>query len=47
MEAVFEQLKVGGAEAVILHVAQANEAAVRLYEKVGMRSVMYRMFKKL
>ena len=30
-----------------LHVALANEEAVSLYQKLDMRPVMYRMFKKL
>lgn len=47
MEAVFNELQKRGAEDVTLHVALANPAAIRLYEKLGMRAVMYRMHKKL
>ena len=47
MEAVFEWLKASGADDVILHVALHNPAALQLYRKLGMRSVMYRMYKRL
>ena len=35
------------AEDVTLHVALANPAARRLYEKLGMRPVMHRMYRRL
>lgn len=47
MEWTLEALRLLGAEDVKLHVAIANEGAVKLYEKLGMRSVMYRMYKRL
>ncbi len=47
MEEVFKCLKENGADSAILHVATANPAAIGLYEKLGMRPVMQRMFKKL
>ena len=43
----FDSLKALGAEDVKLHVAIANPAAMRLYEKLGLRAVMYRMYKRL
>ena len=47
MEATFDQLKARGAEDVVLHAAVANQAAQRLYEKLKMRPVMYRMYRRL
>jgi ribosomal protein S18 acetylase RimI-like enzyme len=47
MDATYAAMKARGAEDVILHVAMENEAALGLYEKLGMRRVMYRMFRKL
>jgi len=47
MEAVFQGLKARGAQEVKLHVAVDNAAAIRLYERLGMRRVMYRMQKTL
>ena len=47
MEVAFEAMKVLGAEEVVLHAAMDNAAAVGLYEKLGMRRVMYRMHRKL
>ena len=37
----------GDTETVRLRVATANDAAVRLYEKLGMRGVMCEMYKRL
>jgi ribosomal protein S18 acetylase RimI-like enzyme len=42
-----DSLKALGAQDVKLHVAIANPAAMRLYEKLGLRAVMYRMYKRL
>ena len=42
-----DSLKALGAEDVKLHVAIANPDAIRLYEKLGLRPVMYRMYKRL
>jgi ribosomal protein S18 acetylase RimI-like enzyme len=42
-----DSLKTLGAQDVRLHVAIANPAAMRLYEKLGLRPVMYRMYKRL
>ena len=47
MEAAFEAMKALGAEEVVLHAAMDNDAAVGLYEKLGMRRVMYRMYREL
>ncbi len=47
MERTFEALKARGATCVILHVSLQNESAIRLYEKIGMRPVMYRMYRSL
>ena len=47
MQWTFDSLKALGAGDVKLHVAIANPAAVRLYEKMGLRPVMYRMYKRL
>ena len=46
MEWSFAELQRLGAQDVKLHVALANQAAVKLYEKLGMRPVMYRMYKR-
>ena len=43
----FDTLKFLGAEDVKLHVSLANPAAVHLYETLGLRPVMYRMYKRL
>lgn len=42
-----DSLKVLGAQDVRLHVAMANPGAVRLYEKLGLRPVMVRMYRRL
>ena len=42
-----DSLKTLGAQDVKLHVAIANPTAIRLYEKLGLRPVMYRMYKRL
>lgn len=42
----FDALKVFGAEDIKLHVALANPEAIALYEKLGMRPIMYRMYKR-
>lgn len=47
MQAMFEAMKIKKADDVILHVGLANEGAIRLYRKLGMRPVMYRMYKRL
>jgi len=47
MAAAIAGLKERGAEDVKLHVAIANEAAIKLYERLGFRRIMYRMHKKL
>ena len=47
MEAVFESLKALGVEEAVLHVALANPTAIRFYEKLGMRPMMYRMHRRL
>ena len=47
MQAAFQALKALGAEEVILHAALENAAAIGLYEKLGLRRVMYRMYRKL
>ncbi len=47
MEAAFEALTQRGAEDVVLHAARNNPAAVKLYKKLGLRPVMYRMYKRL
>ncbi len=46
-EATLERMKRMGAEDVILHVAMKNKPAIALYEKLGMRRIMHRMYKKL
>ena len=43
-EAAVDALDALGARSVQLHVAQANRAAQALYEKVGFRAVMHRMY---
>jgi ribosomal protein S18 acetylase RimI-like enzyme len=45
--AALDALRDRGAEGVILHVALDNPEAVGLYRALGLRPVMYRMFKKL
>ena len=47
MEAALEKMKSLGAQEVALQVAQANVSAIRLYEKLGLRRVMVRMYKRL
>ena len=47
MEATLGELEARGAQSVILHAAIANTEAIRLYEKLGMRRVMYRMYKRI
>ena len=47
MEAAFRAMKDRGADEVVLHAAIDNAAAVGLYEKLGMRRVMYRMYRRL
>jgi len=47
MQAALAELKRRGVGDVILHVAAANEPAARLYESLGMRVIMHRMYKKL
>ena len=47
MEEMFDEMKRRGCDDVILHVALRNRAGIRLYEKLGMRPVMYRMYKRL
>ncbi len=47
MDVAFDEMKVRRAEEVVLHAAMENAAAVALYEKLGMRRVMYRMYRKL
>ena len=47
MVAGFDALKQRGAASVRLHVAVANADAVRFYRSLGMRKIMYRMYKKL
>jgi len=47
MDVAFDEMKARGAEEVVLHAALENAAAVGLYEKLGMRRVMYRMYRKL
>ncbi|MFW6062110.1 MAG: N-acetyltransferase family protein [Planctomycetota bacterium] len=47
MEETFRRLREKGATKAILHVALENTAARKLYEKMGMRSVMVRMHKTL
>ncbi len=47
MEGVFERFKGREVENVVLHVAMANPPAKRFYEKLGMRAVMYRMYRRL
>lgn len=44
---VFDELKRQGVDDVILHVSVDNAAALALYEGLGMRRVMYRMYKRL
>lgn len=46
MDMAFEGLQKMGAQDVRLHVAMANESAIALYEKMGMRKMMYRMYKR-
>ena len=47
MEAAFAAMKGRGAEEVVLHAAMDNAAAVALYEKLHMRRIMVRMYRKL
>ncbi len=47
IENTMEKMKQMGTHDVILHVAIENTAAIALYEKLGMRRIMYRMYKKL
>ena len=47
MEAAFAAMKARGAEEVVLHVATDNAAAAGLYEKLHMRRIMVRMYRKL
>jgi len=47
MREAFERMRALGATSVTLHAALANPAAIRLYERLGMRPVMYRMFREL
>ncbi|MBL7134933.1 MAG: GNAT family N-acetyltransferase [Phycisphaerae bacterium] len=47
MDVAFEEMKARGAEEVVLHAALENATAVGFYEKLGMRRVMYRMYRKL
>ena len=47
MDATFAELKARGVSDVILHVAAANKAATKLYESMGMRVIMHRMYGKL
>ena len=47
MVAAIAGLKDRGAEDIKLHVAIANEAAIKLYEQMGFRRIMYRMHKEL
>ncbi len=47
MEAAFAAMKARGAEEVVLHAALDNAAAVGLYEKLQMRRIMVRMYRKL
>jgi len=47
MEATFDALREAGCGEVSLHVAEANCAAAALYESLGMRPIMKRMYKRL
>ena len=47
MDWTFHALKLLGAQDVKLHVAIANDDALRFYEKLGLRPVMCRMYKRL
>ena len=47
MQAAFDELKARGAEDVILRVSKDNLPAVKHYESVGMRIVVYEMYKRL
>jgi len=47
MDVAFDELRARRAEEVVLHAALDNAAAVGLYEKLGMRRVMYRMYRRL
>ena len=47
MEAAFAAMKARGAEEVVLHAATDNAAAVALYEKLHLRRIMVRMYRKL
>jgi ribosomal protein S18 acetylase RimI-like enzyme len=46
METVFAEMRRREVDDVILHVALANPAAVAFYESLGLRPVMYRMYKR-
>jgi ribosomal protein S18 acetylase RimI-like enzyme len=47
MTAALEQLRQRGCEDVVLHVDLRNRPAVRFYEKLGLRAVARRMYKRL
>ncbi len=47
MNAAFAAMADRGAQEVVLHAAIDNPAAIGLYKKLHMRSVMYRMYRKL
>ncbi len=46
MSRMFEEMAGRGAEDVVLHVACANEPAVEFYKSLGLRPVMYRMYRR-
>ncbi|RLI12187.1 N-acetyltransferase, partial [Candidatus Bathyarchaeota archaeon] len=47
MEAALERLRAGGSDVVTVWVAVDNEAAMRLYRKLGFRDLMLTLFKRL
>lgn len=47
MLAALDELKARGSEEVLLRVSKENVAAVRLYERLGMRIVLHEMYKRL
>jgi ribosomal protein S18 acetylase RimI-like enzyme len=47
MRQAFERMRGLGAKSVTLHTALSNPGAIKLYESLGMRPVMYRMFRRL
>ncbi len=47
MRRALDDLRGRDVDDVILHAAVANTAAIRLYEKLGLRRVMYRMYRRL